>query len=211
VLPAERKIAGLVLPTPLGGEPRHDDQDQPVRTPELVALHRGFESELLVPLCCGPRSATSCRRTRAPVPYRTCGAGRTCCGWPSGPVSSCPWGAAGSAVSSRWPTRVPAAGPSPRRPSERRSSASTPREDAPVHRHIQHAFRFVVEGEGVWTVVNGDPVAMRRGDFLPQAGWNLHGHQNVSDRPMAWIDGLDTRSPTTPAPRSSSSAPRPGR
>lgn len=66
-----------------------------------------------------------------------------------------------------------------------------PREDAPVHRHTQHAFRFVVEGEGVWTVVNGDPVAMRRGDFLPQAGWNWHGHHNQSDTPMAWIDGLD--------------------
>jgi gentisate 1,2-dioxygenase len=66
-----------------------------------------------------------------------------------------------------------------------------PREDAPVHRHTQNAFRFVVEGEGVWTVVNGDPVAMRRGDFLPQAGWNWHGHHNVSDTPMAWIDGLD--------------------
>ena len=66
-----------------------------------------------------------------------------------------------------------------------------PGEDAPVHRHTQNAFRFVVEGEGVWTVVNGDPVAMRRGDFLPQAGWNWHGHHNVSDAPMAWIDGLD--------------------
>ncbi|GGN23494.1 gentisate 1,2-dioxygenase [Lentzea pudingi] len=66
-----------------------------------------------------------------------------------------------------------------------------PGEDAPVHRHTQHAFRFVVEGEGVWTVVDGDPVAMRRGDFLPQAGWNWHGHRNFSDRPMAWIDGLD--------------------
>ena len=66
-----------------------------------------------------------------------------------------------------------------------------PGEEAPEHRHSQHAFRFVVEGEGVWTVVNGDPVAMRRGDFLPQAGWNWHAHTNGTDRPMAWIDGLD--------------------
>lgn len=66
-----------------------------------------------------------------------------------------------------------------------------PREDAPEHRHTQHAFRFVVEGEGVWTVVNGDSVAMRRGDFLPQAGWNWHAHHNAADEPMAWIDGLD--------------------
>jgi gentisate 1,2-dioxygenase len=66
-----------------------------------------------------------------------------------------------------------------------------PGEDAPEHRHTQHAFRFVVEGEGVWTVVGGDPVSMRRGDFLPQAGWNWHAHHNATSEPMAWIDGLD--------------------
>ena len=66
-----------------------------------------------------------------------------------------------------------------------------PREDAPEHRHSQSAFRFVLEGEGVWTVVDGDPVAMRRGDLLLTPGWHFHGHQNVSDAPMAWLDGLD--------------------
>src|SRR5205807_333402 len=63
-----------------------------------------------------------------------------------------------------------------------------PKETAPEHRHTQNAFRFVVEGEGVWTVVDGDPVAMRRGDFLLTPGWHFHGHQNVTDHPMAWID-----------------------
>lgn len=66
-----------------------------------------------------------------------------------------------------------------------------PKEVAPEHRHAQNAFRFVVEGEGVWTVVNGDPVAMRRGDFLLTPGWHFHGHHNETDQPMAWIDGLD--------------------
>ena len=66
-----------------------------------------------------------------------------------------------------------------------------PKETAPEHRHAQNAFRFVVEGEGVWTVVNGDPVAMRRGDFLLTPGWHFHGHHNETDQPMAWIDGLD--------------------
>jgi gentisate 1,2-dioxygenase len=64
-------------------------------------------------------------------------------------------------------------------------------ETAPEHRHSQNAFRFVVEGSGVWTVVNGDPVAMRRGDLLLTPGWNFHGHHNDTDQPMAWIDGLD--------------------
>jgi gentisate 1,2-dioxygenase len=66
-----------------------------------------------------------------------------------------------------------------------------PGEDAPEHRHTQHAFRFVVEGEEVWTIVGRDPVPMRRGDFLPQAGWNWHAHHNATAKPMAWIDGLD--------------------
>lgn len=66
-----------------------------------------------------------------------------------------------------------------------------PRETAPEHRHAQNAFRFVIEGEGVWTVVNGDPVRMSRGDLLLTPGWHFHGHHNDTDHPMAWIDGLD--------------------
>lgn len=66
-----------------------------------------------------------------------------------------------------------------------------PRETAPEHRHAQNAFRFVVEGEGVWTVVNGDPVRMSRGDLLLTPGWHFHGHHNNTDQPMAWLDGLD--------------------
>ncbi|MEP3114633.1 cupin domain-containing protein [Nisaea sp.] len=66
-----------------------------------------------------------------------------------------------------------------------------PKETAPEHRHAQNAFRFVVEGEGVWTVVNGDPVRMSRGDLLMTPGWHFHGHHNVTDKPMTWIDGLD--------------------
>ncbi|MDT0444372.1 cupin domain-containing protein [Streptomyces johnsoniae] len=66
-----------------------------------------------------------------------------------------------------------------------------PKETAPEHRHAQNAFRFVVEGEGVWTVVDGDPVRMSRGDFLLTPGWHFHGHHNETDRPMAWLDGLD--------------------
>ena len=66
-----------------------------------------------------------------------------------------------------------------------------PREEAPSHRHSQSAFRFVIEGEGVWTNVEGDPVAMRRGDLLLTPGMHFHEHHNTGDRPMAWIDGLD--------------------
>lgn len=66
-----------------------------------------------------------------------------------------------------------------------------PGEVAPAHRHSQGAFRFVLEGEGVWTVVDGDPVAMRRGDLLLTPGWAWHEHHNTADAPMVWLDGLD--------------------
>ncbi|MFI9754444.1 cupin domain-containing protein [Streptomyces collinus] len=66
-----------------------------------------------------------------------------------------------------------------------------PREVAPSHRHSQGAFRFVLDGEGVWTNVDGDAVAMRRGDLLLTPSWAFHEHQNVTDQPMTWIDGLD--------------------
>jgi gentisate 1,2-dioxygenase len=66
-----------------------------------------------------------------------------------------------------------------------------PFEVAPSHRHSQTAFRFVVEGEGVWTNVDGDAVAMRRGDLLLTPGWHWHEHQNTTGHAMAWIDGLD--------------------
>jgi gentisate 1,2-dioxygenase len=66
-----------------------------------------------------------------------------------------------------------------------------PGEVAPAHRHTQSAFRFIVEGEGVWTVVNGDPVAMRPGDLLLTASWDWHGHHHAGERAMVWLDGLD--------------------
>jgi len=67
-----------------------------------------------------------------------------------------------------------------------------PREVAPAHRHSQGAFRFVLEGEGVWTLVDGDPVAMRRGDLLLTPAWAWHEHHNTADGPMVWLDGLDS-------------------
>ena len=66
-----------------------------------------------------------------------------------------------------------------------------PGENAPEHRHAQNAFRFVIAGEGVWTVVDGDPVRMSRGDLLLTPGWKFHGHQNIATEPMVWLDGLD--------------------
>ena len=60
-----------------------------------------------------------------------------------------------------------------------------PKETAPEHRHAQNAFRFVVEGEGVWTVVNGDPVRMSRGRPAADSGlalpWPPQCHRQADD------------------------------
>ncbi|WP_020547314.1 cupin domain-containing protein [Nonomuraea coxensis] len=166
-----------------------DSPGQPTPSAALEELYRGFEKELLVPLWTEIGDLMPLHPRSKAVPHL--------------------W---------RWENLVALAGEAGRlvpvgRGGERRAIALAnpslggrpfatptlwaaiqylmPGEDAPEHRHTQHAFRFVVEGEGVWTVVGGDPVPMRRGDFLPQGGWNWHAHHNAADRPMAWIDGLD--------------------
>ncbi|MEQ1648975.1 MAG: gentisate 1,2-dioxygenase, partial [Hyphomicrobiaceae bacterium] len=66
-----------------------------------------------------------------------------------------------------------------------------PGEVAPAHRHSQSALRFVMEGSGAYTAVNGEKTRMEVGDFVitPSQAW--HDHGNMSDKPMFWLDGLD--------------------
>jgi gentisate 1,2-dioxygenase len=66
-----------------------------------------------------------------------------------------------------------------------------PGEVAPAHRHSQSALRFVLEGKGAHTSVNGERTLMAPGDFVitPYMAW--HDHGNHSDAPMFWLDGLD--------------------
>jgi gentisate 1,2-dioxygenase len=163
--------------------------DQPPPSAELEELYRGFERELLVPLWTEIGDLMPHQPRSAAVPHT----------WRWGDLLP---------LAQRAGDLVPVG-----RGGERRAIALAnpglggapyatptlwaaiqylgPREVAPEHRHTQNAFRFVVEGEGVWTVVDGDPVAMRRGDFLLTPGWHFHGHHNVTDAPMAWLDGLD--------------------
>ncbi|MEU8632631.1 cupin domain-containing protein [Amycolatopsis sp. NPDC048633] len=162
---------------------------QPEPTPDLEDLYRGFEQELLVPLWTeiGDLMPTSpapqarghlwrwanllrlAERSGDLVPVGRGGERRAIA------LANPGLGGAPFATPTLWAA----------------IQYLKPKEDAPVHRHTQNAFRFVLEGEGVWTVVDGDPVAMRRGDFLLTPGWHFHGHHNQADFPMAWLDGLD--------------------
>ena len=66
-----------------------------------------------------------------------------------------------------------------------------PGEMAPAHRYTQSALRFVLEGNGAYTAVNGEKTIMHKGDFIitPPMAW--HDHGNPSDAPIFWLDGLD--------------------
>jgi len=66
-----------------------------------------------------------------------------------------------------------------------------PGEKAPSHRHSQSALRFISEGKGAYTIVQGERIFMEEGDFLitPKNLW--HGHAHVGTEPMMWMDALD--------------------
>lgn len=66
-----------------------------------------------------------------------------------------------------------------------------PGEVAPSHRHTASALRFVIEGSGAFTAVDGERTTMRPGDFVITPSWTWHDHGNDSDEPMVWMDGLD--------------------
>src|SRR5207245_8942479 len=73
-----------------------------------------------------------------------------------------------------------------------------PGEIAPSHRHTQSALRFIVEGHGAYTAVDGERTTMHPGDFIITPSWTWHdhghegnGHGNAGGEPVVWLDGLD--------------------
>ncbi len=70
-----------------------------------------------------------------------------------------------------------------------------PHEIAPSHRHTQSALRFIVDGRGAFTAVDGERTTMYPGDFIitPAWTWHDHGNEGVDGQaePVVWLDGLD--------------------
>jgi gentisate 1,2-dioxygenase len=70
-----------------------------------------------------------------------------------------------------------------------------PGEIAPSHRHTQSALRFVVDGRGAYTAVDGERTTMSPGDFIITPSWTWHDHGNDgaggAGEPVVWLDGLD--------------------
>ena len=69
--------------------------------------------------------------------------------------------------------------------------ALMPGEHARPHRHSMHALRFVLEGAGAETIVDGKPCAMEAGDLVVTPGWTWHEHRNEGGKPTLWVDILD--------------------
>jgi gentisate 1,2-dioxygenase len=68
-----------------------------------------------------------------------------------------------------------------------------PGEIAPSHRHSQSALRFIVEGSGAYTAVDGERTVMHPGDFIITPSWTWHDHGHPGTEPVVWMDGLDIR------------------
>jgi gentisate 1,2-dioxygenase len=67
-----------------------------------------------------------------------------------------------------------------------------PGETAPMHAHSPNALRFMMHGEGAYTVVEGQKCAMSRGDLVLTPHMTVHGHGNEGDGPVIWVDILDS-------------------
>ncbi len=66
-----------------------------------------------------------------------------------------------------------------------------PGETAPNHRHTPNAVRIIVEGEGAFTTVDGEPCRMERGDLILTPAGKWHEHHHEGEGPIVWLDVLD--------------------
>jgi len=66
-----------------------------------------------------------------------------------------------------------------------------PGETAHSHRHSASALRFILEGTGAYTSVDGERLTMKPGDFILTPFWSFHDHGNPGHEPVVWLDGLD--------------------
>ncbi|MEQ8447690.1 MAG: cupin domain-containing protein [Pelagibacterium sp.] len=66
-----------------------------------------------------------------------------------------------------------------------------PGEIADPHRHSATALRFIMQGEGADTIVNGEQFVINEGDLVLTPSWTWHDHEHKGDKPMIWLDVLD--------------------
>ena len=70
--------------------------------------------------------------------------------------------------------------------------AMRPGEITPAHKHTASAHRFIMEGKGAYTVVDGHPITLGANDYVltPKGCWHDHG-VDAEGEVSIWQDGLD--------------------
>ena len=70
--------------------------------------------------------------------------------------------------------------------------ATLPGESTSAHRHRASALRFIMEGKGGYTVVDGNKISLGVRDFVitPNSTWHEHGCEDGGET-CIWQDGLD--------------------
>lgn len=66
-----------------------------------------------------------------------------------------------------------------------------PGEHAGAHRHQANAMRFIIEGTGARSAVDGEEYPFGEGDLVLTPNWSWHEHTHEGSEPMIWLDILD--------------------
>ena len=66
-----------------------------------------------------------------------------------------------------------------------------PGEIGAAHRHAANAWRYIIQGDGAKSAVDGEQYPFRRGDVVLTPTWTWHDHIHAGTEPMIWLDVLD--------------------
>jgi gentisate 1,2-dioxygenase len=67
----------------------------------------------------------------------------------------------------------------------------TPGERCTAHRHTSSASRFIMEGNGGYTVIDGERIDFGPGDLVIAPNWTWHHHGNETDNDIIYLNILD--------------------
>src|SRR3546814_16101347 len=73
--------------------------------------------------------------------------------------------------------------------------AMRPGEITPAHKHTASAHRFIMEGKGAYTVVDGHPITLGATDYVltPTGSWHDHGVTDYGEVSSWWEFGRAVR------------------
>lgn len=66
-----------------------------------------------------------------------------------------------------------------------------PGEIGGAHRHAANAWRYIIQGKGAKSAVDGEQYPFHEGDVVLTPTWTWHDHIHEGKEPMIWLDVLD--------------------